>query len=255
MNTFSFFEYELPVDLVNMTGGGTDTFSAISNGHIQYLKNNIGIESDYNILEIGCGIGRDAIPLTKIISPQGSYIGIDIIKPSIDWCSANISQRHPNFKFIHFDVKDQLHNPSGKSLMKDYRLPCADSSIDRIFMWSVFTHMFENDIVHYLKEFKRVLKKGGSILATCFIVDEEILRAARKVNLTPYALKFEHPYGKGCFVNDISVPAGAVAFTEMKLIELINKSGLKLVPPILTGQWWGKNNGGGYGQDAVILKD
>ncbi len=254
MNTFSFFEYELPVDLVNMTGGGTDTFAAIANGHIQYLKDRIGIESDYDILEVGCGIGRDAIPLTKIISPQGSYVGIDIIKPSIDWCTANISRRHPNFSFIHFDVQDQLHNPSGKSLMKEHKLPCADASIDRIFLWSVFTHMFEKDIAHYLREFKRVLKQDGKILATCFIVDDEILKAARRVNLTPYDLKFEHPYADGCYVNDISVPAGAVAFTEVKLMELINKSGLKIVPPILTGQWWGKNDGGGYGQDAVILK-
>src|SRR5438874_4060962 len=38
------------------------------------------------VLDIGCGIGRMAIPLTKYLSKNGEYWGIDIVKHGIDWC-------------------------------------------------------------------------------------------------------------------------------------------------------------------------
>ena len=101
---FSYMGFDIPIDLLNMTGGGTDSFDRISKGHIEYLQNNVGINPKDNILEVGCGIGRDAIPLTKILSNRGSYTGIDIIGRSINWCKNNITKKHKNFKFIHFDV-------------------------------------------------------------------------------------------------------------------------------------------------------
>jgi SAM-dependent methyltransferase len=131
---FSFRTYEIPVDLLRMTGGGPETFEVISDGHIYILKNVVGIEPDHTILEIGCGIGRDAIPLTGIISPNGRYMGIDIIKGSIDWCSSDITPRNPNFTFVHFDIKDQLHNPLGTKKITDFTIPLPDGSVDRIIL-------------------------------------------------------------------------------------------------------------------------
>ncbi|WP_187294342.1 class I SAM-dependent methyltransferase [Methylobacterium sp. B1] len=77
-----------------MTGGGTDSFEAISDGHIYLLRELLRLDSKHNILEIGCGIGRDAIPLTKILSDQSKYLGIDIIERSINWCNENISAKY-----------------------------------------------------------------------------------------------------------------------------------------------------------------
>jgi hypothetical protein len=42
--------FEIPVDLLNMTGGGTDSFERISKGHIDYLKYQVGINPTDNIL-------------------------------------------------------------------------------------------------------------------------------------------------------------------------------------------------------------
>ena len=36
--------------------------------------------------------------------------------------------------------------------------------------------------------------------------------------------------------------------------ELIQKGGLKADRPLLTGQWWGNNEGKGFGQDMLILR-
>lgn len=255
MNTcFSYMGFEIPIDLLNMTGGGVESFEGISKGHIEYLKEQVGINPSDNILEIGCGIGRDAIPLTQIINDNGAYLGVDIIGRSIAWCSNNITPKYPNFKFVHFDVEDQLHNPQGSKKQKNIPLPIDDNSVDRIILWSVVTHLFEEDTIHYFKEFARVLKPNGLVLVTCFVVNEYILEAARKVNLTQHNLRFDHPYGDGCFINDANVPAGAVAYTYEKIAEIVSKGGLILDRPLLTGQWWGNQEGKGYGQDVLILR-
>lgn len=46
IETFRFYEFDIPVPLLNMTGGGTDTFDIISQGHIDNLRKFIGIEPD-----------------------------------------------------------------------------------------------------------------------------------------------------------------------------------------------------------------
>ena len=251
---FKYQDFDIPIDLLNMTGGGVDSFEQISRGHIDYLQQQVGINASDNILEIGCGIGRDAIPLTQILNEEGSYLGIDIIGRSIDWCSSNITPKNPNFKFVHFDVEDQLHNPQGTKKQKNIPIPISDNKVDLIILWSVVTHLFEEDTIHYFKEFARVLKPNGLAVITCFVVDDKILSEARKINLTQHNLRFEHPFGPGCFINDVNVPAGAVAYTQEKITEIVLKGGLKLDRPVLTGQWWGNSEGKGYGQDVLILR-
>jgi SAM-dependent methyltransferase len=143
--THHFKGYDIPVDLMEMTGGGPSTFDMISEAHTNNLRRFIGLASTHTLLEIGCGIGRDAIPLTEILT-EGKYVGIDIIKRSIDWCADHISKRHPNFKFYHYDVEDQLHNLDGKTKTADIYIPLPDRSVDRIILFSVFTHMLQPEI-------------------------------------------------------------------------------------------------------------
>jgi glycosyltransferase involved in cell wall biosynthesis/SAM-dependent methyltransferase len=251
--TFSVFGFDIPVRLINLTGGGPATFEVISHHHIDVLKKYMDLQPSHAVLEIGCGIGRDAIPFLEILGPSGRYWGVDIIKDSIDWCQANITARNPRFNFIHYNVKDQLHNPGGKTRTTNIRLPIADGSVDTIILWSVFTHMFERDILHYLNEFRRVLKKSGRVYATWFVVNDGVLESARKTNLTPFDLRFEHLASPGCYINDPIHPAGAVAYDERNVQAMIKESGLELAGDILRGSWsgfWPNPHGG---QDATIL--
>lgn len=126
-DTHRFHEFDIPVDLLNMTGGGIDTFDAIAGFHMSSLEKHIGISPSHSILEIGCGIGRDAIPLTKILSQEGRYLGVDIVQRSIDFCNNSIKAKYKNFDFIHYDVADQLHNPSGTTKTTDIALPNTGS--------------------------------------------------------------------------------------------------------------------------------
>jgi SAM-dependent methyltransferase len=252
--TTQHFGYDIPTRLMNLTGGGPDTFDALAQHHMDVLKEWAPIEPNHSVLEIGSGIGRDAIPLTKIIGEQGNYVGVDIIKESIDWCNDNITAKHPNFRFVHFDVMDQLHNPAGTTKTTGIKLPVADGSVDRIILWSVFTHMAKLDIIHYLREFARVLKPSGKVYATWFVVDDAILAKARTVNLTSFNLRFEHAVGDGCYINDPQHPMGAVAYTKPSLLAAVHSGGLALNGDILRGSWSGYFDNPKGGQDATVLR-
>jgi hypothetical protein len=118
------------------------------------LDKHVGFSADMKILEVG----RDAIPLTDRLSDPGTYLGIDINSKQIDWCIANITARHPNFRFEFWNVREDWYNPAGILPLSDCRTPEAPESVDLIILQSVFTHMLPDDIMHYLLQFQRILK-------------------------------------------------------------------------------------------------
>ncbi len=252
MENFEYQGFSIPVDLVELTGGGPETWDVISVGHMREYERYCPIDASHDVLEIGCGVGRDAIQLTKLLS-SGTYTGVDIIKPSIEWCGANITSRFPNFRFHYLDIHSQIHNPSGQVRVQEVQLPVKDQSIDRIILQSVFTHMFEPDIVHYLREFRRVLRPGGRVFASFFVLDEESLDMARSGQRPPdHTLCFEFSYGDGCWINDADHPEGAVGFTPEALDRILRNGGFELDQPIHRGFWCGRG-GVEDGQDIAVL--
>lgn len=245
--TFEYRDYRIPIELVNLTGGGTSTWDEIAQAHLAQYERYTPIQATHSVLEIGCGVGRDAIQLTRLLSQQGSYLGIDIIEPSIRWCQLNITPRFSNFRFVHFNAKSQIHNPNGRLEPEAIVLPVADASVDRVILQSVFTHMFEQGIVNYLREFRRVLRPGGQVFASFFIVDEEI-----RAKVKDQELHFRHPYADGCFVIDPAIPEGAVAFSVPAIERMLKAGGLEVVEPLHRGFWCG--HPGPDGQDVVVMK-
>jgi ubiquinone/menaquinone biosynthesis C-methylase UbiE len=251
---FAFRGFNIPVRLLAMTGGGTDTFDLISQSHIDQLQQYIGIRPGAKILEIGCGIGRDAIPLAELISPEGTYKGTDVIGESVAWCKANITAKFPNFEFFHHDIKDTLHNPEGTLEASGIHLPYGDGEVDLVILQSVFTHMFVDEIRHYLSEFRRILTPEGRVWASVFIVNDDVLAAIANNAKTLHALSFKHSYGRGCFINSEVEPRGAVALDLAAVFRLLDGSGLVMSRPILWGSWSGVRNNPESGQDILILK-
>lgn len=253
-DSFEFRGYRIPVRLCLLTGGGPENFEAISNAHLHNVNAACGLRAGLHTLEIGCGIGRDAIPLADVLGPEGRYIGTDVIADSIQWCAENISVRHPNFEFVHQDIQDDLHNPAGLVDINTVRLPTDDSWADLIILQSVFTHMLRNGVSHYLREFARVLRPQGLVYATAFLVDEETIQSARRTNLTQWNLRFEHSAGDGVYINDPDHPTGAVAYREDVLGALVPDSGLEFVGPIRRGAWSGAHPVVFDGQDVLVLR-
>jgi SAM-dependent methyltransferase len=248
-STFHHEGFDIPVHLAELTGGGPETWRDISIHHMDEYARYSPISSDQSVLEIGCGVGRDAIMLAQVLGSEGSYVGIDIIAPSIEWCQNNIAARYPNFRFVHLDIKSQIHNADGVQEVRDIRLPVANRSMDRIILQSVFTHMFEDDIVHYLREFRRILRPGGVVFASFFLYDDESVQMARD---TGQPLTFHFPYGEGCFINDEQYPEGAVAYEQSAFNRILERGGMALQQPMHRGAWCGRT-GMSDGQDVAIL--
>jgi SAM-dependent methyltransferase len=253
-DTFFFRGFEIPVPLMLLTGGGPDNFEVISDLHMRNLDREHGLRPGLRVLELGCGIGRDAIPLAERIGPSGSYLGIDIIHESIEWCTRNITAKYPQVRFHYDDVKDSLHNPRGAVDFDTVRLPPDDGTIDLIVAQSVFTHMLRPELTHYLREFARVLAPDGTIYATCFLITPEVLEAARQTNLTPWDLRFEHDLGDGCYVNEMEHMTGAVGYTGGAFGEMISEAGLELRGEIRPGGWSGFYAEAHDGQEALVLQ-
>lgn len=250
--TVSFDGYAIPSDLIALTGGTAETFGQHAEGQLAEMHSKIGLEPGHAVLEIGCGVGRSSIPLTRVLT-RGRYLGIDIIKPSIDWASSNISKRNPNFQFEHFDVRDDLHNPDGTIEPTNVKIPAPDACFDRIIAWSVFTHLYAEEIENYLREFHRVLKPNGRIWATCFVITPAVLRSAQRTNGTSWDLRFENEPRNGCYINIKSVPRGAIGYSPERLQEMVEKAGLRFVKPFVGGHWSGYYAVPESGQDGMIL--
>jgi SAM-dependent methyltransferase len=253
---YEFFDYKgfhIPVHLILLTGAGPDTLELIGKAHIELYDKFCGLGLDMTLLEIGCGIGRDALQLIDRLSERGRYIGIDVTRDSIIWCKDNVSTKYPNFVFHHFDAENELYNPHGAKTSMDFTLPVADWSVDRIFLASVFTHLFEEEVLHYMKEFARVLKPDGQVYASFFLWSPAALEAAKTRRTTPWAANFDIALSDGVYTNDRAYPRGGVAFTDAAMRRLIDAAGLRLLRPYLKGSWSGLYDDPDEGQDVSIL--
>lgn len=247
--------FRIPAHLVSLTGAGPDTLDLIGRAHIRNFERTIGLFPEMTLIDLGCGIGRDAFQILEYLRGDGRYVGVDVTRDSIEWCRRHITPKYRRFTFHHVDAYNELYNPFGRRQTTDFRLPVADSSVDRITLASVFTHLLEHEVVHYMREFRRVLKPDGLAYATFFLHSPEAIEAARTTGTTQWAATFEHPLGEGVYGNDPSYPRGAVSYTDATMRRMMQQSGLATDRPYIRGSWSGLHGDQAEdGQDAVILR-
>lgn len=206
-----------------------------------------GLKEDDRVLDVGCGVGRMAGPLTKFLSESGSYDGFDIVPAGIRWCRKKMGRRHANFRFELADVHNEFYHPEGRSKASEYRFPYEDGVFDFAFAVSVFTHMLPADMGNYLSEMGRVVKKGGRCVVTYFILNEE---SRQLLEEGKSALAFGHE-GEGYRTADESVPECLVAYDEGAVREGCESRGLRIVEPIRYGSWCGRERWASF-QDIVV---
>jgi SAM-dependent methyltransferase len=200
------------------------------------------------MLDIGCGCGQMAVPLTSAIGAEGCYEGFDPDAEAIAWCRKQISPRFPHFRFESADLANTLYNPGGRVRAEDFRFPYPDDSFDLILLKSVFTHMPHTPMKHYLGEIRRMLRRDGRCIASFFLINEDArgyIQAGKSVYGFPYA-------GEGCFVIDPRIPDYVVAHDESILRETAKSFGLRVSDPIHYGAWCGRTNYVSF-QDLVVF--
>jgi len=165
-------EFDLlpPRKMIDFVGEGD--FKLVGETLLAYLKNLVGLKPHESVLDLGCGCGRIAIPLTRYLNHEGGYQGFDIYKEGIEWCTEHITSKFPNFRFEFVDIYNKRYNPDGKNSATTFRFPYRSGRFDVVFAASVFTHLRKEDMLCYLSEVSRVLKEKGRCLVTFFLFNE-----------------------------------------------------------------------------------
>jgi SAM-dependent methyltransferase len=133
---------------------GSAGFSTLYEGFLAYqlfkrcYETHVGpIESSRGILDFGCGWGRIIRFFLKDVRPE-KLTGVDQVEEAIQRCLE--TNRWCKFQFI------EPYPP----------VPLASESFDLIYLYSVFSHLPEEMHWSLLKEFERLLRPGGMLIAT-----------------------------------------------------------------------------------------
>jgi SAM-dependent methyltransferase len=227
----------LPAPPAELTFCGDGDYRAIGAEFLGHFVRLGDLQPQERVLDIGCGIGRMAVPLTQYLSEKGSYTGIDIVKDGIGWCERNISVKYPNFYFQHLDLHHALYNPGGQADATQIRFPFPDGAFDFICLASVITHIGAAVLLNYTREISRLLAPGGRCFATAFLVNPPARAALRRgdgrIAIDPES---EGPE----FHGDPNAPMAAVGFDEDFLLEKFLRFGRKRLRAPVYGCWSGR---------------
>jgi SAM-dependent methyltransferase len=228
----------IPPKHLKGVGGGKDEFLAVGKEFLGYLIDIAKLKASDKVLDVGCGSGRMAIPLTKYIN-TGQYWGFDIFKDGINWCRRNITRKFNNFQFHYVDIYNESYNPKGKIKATEFKFPYKRAFFDFVFLASIFTHMNKKDMENYISEVAHVLKKGGKCLITFFIINDASVKLLVKgsgFDTFTYN-KFNNEF---LWTIDGRILELGVAYDEKYIRELYLKSNLKIIEPIYYGNWCGR---------------
>lgn len=255
--------YYLPIDLLNIITKKNDKLTPakgkifVGNGDFKQIGEQLlnilikqgGLMPHHRVLDVGCGIGRLAVPLTTYLTDKGSYEGFDIVKSGIDWCNKKIKKKFPNFNFTHINLKNDLYNLKVENEAKYFKFPYNEREFDVVFLFSVFTHMMPDDVDNYLAQINRVLKDDGTCVATFFIMNDESYNLMKKYDGLDFKYETET-----CFLFDENVKEANVAYKEKILFNMIEKNNLK-IESLYKGFWPGREIEKCINyQDLLILK-
>ena len=108
-----------------------------------FMKLHMNESSTSKVLEIGCGVGGNV----GLLSQSGNYLGIDMHRPAIDYCS----EKFPHSNFQCTRVEDIPHEFSS-------------NKFDSIYFLDVLEHIEDQNAI--LNSTQNYLTQSGKILLT-----------------------------------------------------------------------------------------
>jgi len=208
-----------------------------------------GLQPTDQVLDIGCGVGRIALPLADYLRSPGGYVGFDVSGRAVRACRKRFARVRPDFRFEWLDILNRDYNALGAIAEAKARFPCTDGSIDLAFAASVFSHLQIDTVARYLAEAARVLKPGGRFFFTAYTLTPE-RRAAVEQRLTRLDLL---PWSDGSMVMDPRSPERAIAHDAKAFEAAVAAADLHLAGPWRRGDWAPGGELGGW-QDIWVVR-
>jgi len=240
----------LPIPKAEESFVGDGDFRAIGAEFLELFIRHGGLRRHWNVLDVGCGIGRMAIPLTQYLSANARYAGVDVDRHGIAWCRRRISKVYPNFAFQRLDYLNPIYNPTGRLFPHTHPLPFEPGSFDFAIATSVFTHLARWEVKSFLRQLAVILRPGGRLFATFFLLDETASEAMRQGKSR---LTFNFPATANVF-EAVGLPArSATAYRRSYVEALLAGLGFDLPGGVIRGSWSGAPGGVTY-QDVIVAE-
>lgn len=221
-----------PVRLMRDGHRGREAFVEGGREVVPFYRDVIGIGPSDTLLDIGSGIGRKTIPLLDYLDEDGRYIGVDVDIDLVDWCVRHISTKNPRFSFVPVSIHNSFYNPRGALPPERFVFPFPDDSFDAVVLWSVFTHLYPSTIDHYLSEVHRMLRSGGRIGASFFVLDETA-RAEVRAGRSFYPITHELD---GFWTSNPTMPEDLIAVDHDWLLGAFDRAGFSM-DELRFGSW------------------
>jgi SAM-dependent methyltransferase len=111
-----------------------------------------GLTPEGKVLDVGCGTGQLTEALADYLGPHGLYYGTDIAPEAVAFCRKKFGR--PNFVFVRSEMT---------------RLPLEGVEFDFVYLGSVFTHIYPQEIRALLADLMRLLAPRGALIGDAFI--------------------------------------------------------------------------------------
>lgn len=139
-----------------------ETFVSQGDGHVAVLRHN-GLADGMALYDLGCGCGRTAQALRRS-GWQGTYTGADVVPELLE----ELARQCPDYATV---------------LNTSPTIVAPDGSLDMVFHWSVFTHLFPGEAYLYTAEAFRTLKTGGRMVFSFLEMEEPAHNRVWQANL------------------------------------------------------------------------
>ena len=113
----------------------------------QAIMEQLAVKTGATILDVGCGIGQDALDLAQAVGPHGRVIGIDSSETMLQEARARAAQTQLPVEYV---LADATH------------LPFADASFDGCQASRVLGHLREPKLA--VAEMVRVVRPGARVV-------------------------------------------------------------------------------------------
>lgn len=225
--------FDVPMDLEERFNGGASPAVARHYGRVLDPRS---LPADARILDLGCGFGRIAMELTRVLGPGQQYVGLDPNAEGIEWAQRHIGAHHPNFTFQRIDVRSRPYNPDGTMGGNDFRFPFEDDSLDLVLMISVLTHVDLPTVDNYVREAARVLRSDtGRLVSTIFLLDDEVDEL-----IADGRSRFDLPWSAGpSRVENPDNPELVIAHPRTAVLDIVDSAGFEQVE-VVNGHWCGR---------------